>query len=647
MNKTIRNKLRVLGCLVLSASIILAACRPEETTTKKKKKRKTTQEPTETTDEPSESTDPTDTIPTDTAPTDTMPDPTLYPPTTARDPKDTIYFGADATNKLHELDEEIFKEGKTDIISLVYDVEDPEKLGLEWPTVGIEPYTMDAEVENYEFSVHVLDTLDEIDFDSLELEDQILYETIKGDYELSLDMYGMDFYLGTINDLTGINVELPIIFATMNFDDQADVERYLTMLNDVGPYYDSMFEYEKKRAELGRSYPDEILKKVIESLEAVYKDHDGNYMYTTFEDRINAMDLDASTKQDLIARNKEILDTSFFPGYERLAENMKTLYGTAMTNGNVCDMPGGKEFYEKYFQYRSGTNLTIDEAKAILEGLIQQEFADFYTALSQLNSDQYQQVISGEFNYTTGSFESDVEFCRDAIKSDFPDLGEIKYSVYHIPEEMSKYFSPAAYMSTPYDDITKNVLMINDKSDGLGEMLTTVAHEALPGHMYEAVYHMIYMNNYYQKGGTTAYKEGWSTYSEDYIVTLTDYDQVVYDTYDLYVDLLNYHMWAYVDIGVHYDGWTKDDVADYFNQYFPGIGSGIADEMWDTTVEIPCYVTPYCFGNYYCSKIINDAVAQYGNEYSMKEIHAAYLDMGASSFDILEKYMPLYVEKQH
>ena len=645
MNKMIRNKLRVLGCLVLAASFVLAACRPEETT-KKKRKKKTTAEQTETTDEPSDSTE--DTEPTEpTEPTDTDPSQTLYPPTTARDPKDTIYFGADAVSKLHELDEEIFKEGKTDIISLVYDVEDPEKLGISWPTVGIEPYDPDSEIESYEFNIHVLDTLDEIDFNSLELEDQILYETIKSDYELSLEMYGMDYYTGSINDLTGINVELPIIFATMNFDDQADVERYLTMLNDVGPYYDSMFEYEKKRAELGRSYPDETLKTVVESLEAVYKDHDGNYMYQTFEDRINAMDLDASTKQDLIARNKEILDTSFFPGYERLAENMKTLYGTAKTGGNLCDMEGGKEFYEKYFQYRSGTRLSIDEAKKLLEDLIAQEFIDFYDALAKLDSNQYSQIMSGTFNYTTGSFESDVEYCKDAIKSDFPDLGEIKYTVYHLPEEMKDFFSPAAYMSTPYDDVTKNVLMINDKSDGLGEMLTTVAHEALPGHMYEAVYHMIYMNNYYQKGGTTAYKEGWSTYSEDYIIKLTDYDQDVHDAWDLYIDLLNYHMWAYVDIGVHYDGWTKDDVAAYFNQYFPGAGAEVADQMWATTIEIPCYVTPYCFGNYYCSKIIDDAVAKYGNEYSMKEIHAAYLDMGPSSFDLLEKYMPLYVEKQH
>ncbi|HBY33208.1 MAG TPA: hypothetical protein DEG74_05545, partial [Clostridiales bacterium] len=76
-------------------------------------------------------------------------------------------------------------------------------------------------------------------------------------------------------------------------------------------------------------------------------------------------------------------------------------------------------------------------------------------------------------------------------------------------------------------------------------------------------------------------------------------------------------------------------------------GNQLADAFYDRIIEIPCYVTPYCFGNMCCSKIINDAMAQYGNQYSKSEIHAAYLDMGPSSFDILEKYMPQYVEKQH
>ena len=636
MNKKIRNVLKVLGCIILSSSLFLSACRPAKETSAKKMTRRTTEDTTETTEEP-----------TDTDPTQSQ-DPSATPI-----PSNKKYSGEEAAKKLHELDEEIFKNGKTDIISMVFDIEDPSKFGMNWPDVGIEPWSPDDDQKGQESIQQVLTTLNEIDFGSLELEDQILYDTLMHDYTLANEMNGMDYYTSSMNSLTGENMELPIIFATLGFDDQADVERYLKMLADVKPYFESLFEYEKKVAEAGNSRPDAILDKLLESLEAVYKDHEGNYMYTTFEDRVNAMDLDDAVKKDLIAKNKEILDTSFFPAYEELKKNMETLRGTAKTSGKICEMQGGKAFYEKYFQLRSGTSLTIDEAKKFLLDDINAKYSDFYAKLFKLNQQQNDELMKHmsqdpSVAITTGSFESDVEFCKDAIKSDFPDIGDVKYTIYHIPKELSKNLSPAAYMSTPVDDINKNVLMLNDHSTGLGDMLTTVAHEAFPGHLFEAVYHMQHLNNFYQKGGTTAYKEGWSTYSEDYIMNLTTgYDLQVYECFDLYIALLNYQMQAYLDICVHYDGWGRDEVVNFANQYFPGAGEELADAFYDRIVEIPCYVTPYCFGNMCCSKIINDAMAQYGSQYSKKEIHAAYLDMGPSSFDLLEKYMPLFVEKQH
>ena len=628
--------LKVLGCIILSSSLFLSACRPAKETSAKKMTRRTTEDTTETTEEP-----------TDTDPTQSQ-DPSATPI-----PSNKKYTGEEAAKKLHELDEEIFKNGKTDIISMVFDIEDPSKFGMNWPDVGIEPWSPDDDQKGQESIQQVLTTLNEIDFGSLELEDQILYDTLMHDYTLANEMNGMDYYTSSMNSLTGENMELPIIFATLGFDDQADVERYLKMLADVKPYFESLFEYEKKVAEAGNSRPDAILDKLLESLEAVYKNHEGNYMYTTFEDRVNAMDLDDAVKKDLIAKNKEILDTSFFPAYEELKKNMETLRGTAKTSGKICEMQGGKAFYEKYFQLRSGTSLTIDEAKKFLLDDINAKYSDFYAKLFKLNQQQNDELMKHmsqdpSVAITTGSFESDVEFCKDAIKSDFPDIGDVKYTIYHIPKELSKNLSPAAYMSTPVDDINKNVLMLNDHSTGLGDMLTTVAHEAFPGHLFEAVYHMQHLNNFYQKGGTTAYKEGWSTYSEDYIMNLTTgYDLQVYECFDLYIALLNYQMQAYLDICVHYDGWGRDEVVNFANQYFPGAGEELADAFYDRIVEIPCYVTPYCFGNMCCSKIINDAMAQYGSQYSKKEIHAAYLDMGPSSFDLLEKYMPLFVEKQH
>ena len=639
MKKSIKRILRTLGSAAIILSILLScACSTKETTKKKKKtSKKTTTEETEETDEPTDaptdSTDPTD-------PTDTT-DPTT--------PVAKKYTGAEASKRLHELDEEIFtRRCSGDVLSMIFSLENPESVGMSWPETGIECWSEDDIQESEEFCEYILTSLDEIDETALELEDEILWKSLKRDYQLSVDMEGMDYYTSSINDLTGENVNIPILFATMVFDSKEDVERYLICLNDVKPYFESLFEYEKKRAELGFSLPDDILQKIVESLEAVYKDHDGNYMYTTFEERIAELNLDDATAQDFIKRNKEILDTSFFPAYEELAANMKTLFGTAKTSGKLCEMEGGKEFYEKYLQSRSGTNLSVEECMELLETMIYEYYMEAEAIMNKMTPEQQKQVGIPQ-EYTTGSFESDLEYCKEVFQADFPDLGEIPCRVYHIPESLKDNFSPAAYMSCPKDDPSNNLLMVNDLGGGNEDMLSTVAHEALPGHMYETVYHAKKMHSYYAMGGSTAYKEGWSTYSEDYIMRFTNYDLDVYRVNYLFLTrILNYAMQAYMDIGIHYYGWDKQQAKDELTAlYNASFASSIVDFAYDRVLEIPCYVTPYCFGNYYCPKIINDAVAQYGDEYSMSEIHAAYLDMGPSNFQILQEYMPKFVEKQH
>ena len=639
MKKSIKRILRTLGSAAIILSILLScACSTKETTKKKKKtSKKTTTEETEETDEPTDaptdSTDPTD-------PTDTT-DPTT--------PVAKKYTGAEASKRLHELDEEIFtRRCSGDVLSMIFSLENPESVGMSWPETGIECWSEDDIQESEEFCEYILTSLDEIDETALELEDEILWKSLKRDYQLSVDMEGMDYYTSSINDLTGENVNIPILFATMVFDSKEDVERYLICLNDVKPYFESLFEYEKKRAELGFSLPDDILQKIVESLEAVYKDHDGNYMYTTFEERIAELNLDDATAQDFIKRNKEILDTSFFPAYEELAANMKTLFGTAKTSGKLCEMEGGKEFYEKYLQSRSGTNLSVEECMELLKTMIYEYYTEAEAIMNNMTPEQQKQVGIPQ-EYTTGSFESDLEYCKEVFQADFPDLGEIPCRVYHIPESLKDNFSPAAYMSCPKDDPSNNLLMVNDLGGGNEDMLSTVAHEALPGHMYETVYHAKKMHSYYAMGGSTAYKEGWSTYSEDYIMRFTNYDLDVYRVNYLFLTrILNYAMQAYMDIGIHYYGWDKQQAKDELTAlYNASFASSIVDFAYDRVLEIPCYVTPYCFGNYYCPKIINDAVAQYGDEYSMSEIHAAYLDMGPSNFQILQEYMPKFVEKQH
>lgn len=650
MKKKIAKILRTMGSLTIVMSILLScACSTKETTKKKKKKKKTTTtevtETVEPTDEPTETSDTEPTNPTD--PTEpTLPE------------VEKKYFGEEASKRLHELDEELFYYSfdGVDQMTMGNYMEDPEAYGLEWSDVALPPIQLEedeeAVEEDKEYSYNFLVSLLEIDEDSLDLYDKFLYENYLYSLEFSMkgDWIHDDYYISSMSSFGGNNVELPLGLALQQFDDDGDVERYLQIIEDSGAFLDSMFEYEKKRAELGYSLPDDCLNEIIEQLESVVSD--GGYLYTTFEDRINAMDMGADKKEEYIARNKELLDTVFFPAYERLAQNMKTLLGTTKTDGRMCEMEGGKDYYEYYFQMKSGTNLTVSEGMDLLENWVCDLYAEAQEYMNNMSTDQLMNVF-GEYTYSMGTLEDNLAFCKEKIKNDFPDQGEIPYTTVRMPSEFSGSYASAAYSIAPIDAPEKNVILVQDE-DAQGQELNTAAHEAFPGHMYQRYYTLNNCDSYFSiTNYDTAYAESWSTYCENYIMQFTDCDYAVYRAYyTLFWTCIVTVLPTYLDMGVHYYGWTIQEAETEMMKAFPqpeisALIPTIVTSYYTLVLELPCYATPYAFGSYYSNKIIGDAVAKYGDEYTMCEIHKAYLDMGPSNFYLLSEYMPLFVEEQH
>ncbi len=642
MKKKVRNIIRSLGCFALVTSILLGcACsrrrRAKETRTQHTMESGETKDTTEDTSETSESTGDTSESTGETS-------------ESTGDPTTTTTSGvqSEASKLLHELDEKLFKKDleDMDILSLEFEVDHPENYGVDWPDVGLTPWSESDEEENKKEIEEIEKELQQINYDDLGLEDKLLYDTMMADINMAKKGFQYsEYYLPVMNSLTGIQAELPMLLPAVEIEDVETAERYIKVINDIYDYYASLVKYEKIRAEKGYSLPDKYLENIVDSCESMLKDKENSFLYSTFDEKVQKLNTDDATKARLIEDHKKALDEKFFPAYEMLIKEFKGMYGTATTSGRLCELKDGKEFYEYYFQYRSGTSLTIPEAIEVLDKKVQEAIADMNMATMQMNQSQIQKVMANDFEtYSKGSFEENLDYCKEAIKKDFPTLPEHEYFIFHIPKELSEFFSPAAYMSTQIDNLSKNELIVNDYTDAQNPMLPTVAHEAYPGHLFQKVYHIANLSNHYQLDSSTAYAEGWSTYCENYIIGLTDYDQLLYRVYKDNMDVVNYYMQARIDIGVHYEGWTYDDVLKYLAPYF-GDASGLAQEFYDRVIEIPCYVTPYTFGNINCTKIINDAMAANPGMDKAK-IHAAYLNMGASNYDLLAKYMPLFVEQQ-
>ena len=88
---------------------------------------------------------------------------------------------------------------------------------------------------------------------------------------------------------------------------------------------------------------------------------------------------------------------------------------------------------------------------------------------------------------------------------------------------MEEHFSPAAYLTSPIDYLDEQFIYLNEAEikDDYNYLYSTLAHEGLPGHLYQDVYFKSQDVNLIRKIlKNSGYTEGWATYTEMYSLSL-------------------------------------------------------------------------------------------------------------------------------
>ena len=74
------------------------------------------------------------------------------------------------------------------------------------------------------------------------------------------------------------------------FYDRDDVDTYLALLETTGEYFDSLITFERAKSQAGLFMADYTAETVIEQCRAFLDMGDGNYLYSTFADRIRGVE---------------------------------------------------------------------------------------------------------------------------------------------------------------------------------------------------------------------------------------------------------------------------------------------------------------------------------------------------------------------
>ena len=544
--------------------------------------------------------------------------------------------GEDENEKFEQYTAELFRrEISSDTVSLHYTLMEPEMYGVEEsePTFGSaaqDPEEIRASAEN------MRQALLTFDYDKLDVQNQVTYDVLNERQKTAEKMAGFLLYGEPLGTVGGVQTQLPVVLSEYRFYGREDADTYLQLLETTGGYFDSILEFEREKAEAGLFMSDDLLDTVLEQCRAFLEMGDGNYLYSTFADRIGELDkLTEKEKSDYIQDNAAAVRDCVLPAYESLVSGLEALRGSGKNTGGLVFLPEGAEYYELLVRESVGTSRSVEE----LEDLTRRQITDDLEAMEQVLG-----ITAGEAEAAAAEIGGEnatliLSHLKKGIEAAFPEAPGTELKVKYVPEEMEAHLSPAFYMIPAIDNAQENVIYINRSQMGDElTLFTTLAHEGYPGHLYQNLYYESTgpdpVRSLFSFGG---YTEGWATYAEmgSYYLTPLSKEQALLLQKNASVILALY---ALADMGIHYEGWDRMDTAEFFKNY--GIADGeTVERIYELILGSPANYLKYYIGYVEFLELKKEWIEEKGEDFSQKEFHEAVLKVGPAPFAVVEEHM--------
>lgn len=515
-------------------------------------------------------------------------------------------------------------------ISLHYTLRSPSDYGIAdipatYGSLSSDPVAAKASVRN------VLSSLQEFDPGTLSSENALTFKIL--DTYLENASTGTDYllYQEPLGPVSGIHTQLPVLLSEYSFYDTQDVETYLALLKETPAYFDSVIRFEQKKATSGLFMPDYQVDSVLETCQSFIDMGKENYLVSTFDERIASLDLLPENKKDSFrAENMELVTEEIYPAYQNLITAIKSLKGKGTNEQGLSHFPYGKKYYEYLVRQTTGCNESVSRLRLMTRAQILEDLNAMQKVLFPADAALTQASVLEQTPP-----DSMLDDLRSKITDTFPEIPDVDFQVKYVPESMQDYLSPAFYMIPAIDNLTENVIYINNGQTASGlNLYTTLAHEGYPGHLYQTVYFSASepdpIRSILDFGG---YVEGWATYAEMmsyYLAPLSKTEASLLQKNSSVI----LGLYALADMGIHYDGWSVTDTVRFFSDY--GINDANAvQSVYELIIGSPANYLKYYIGYLKFYELKKEMADALGNQFSQKEFHRAVLDVGPAPFEIV------------
>ena len=462
-----------------------------------------------------------------------------------------------------------------------------------------------------------------------------------------------------VNQMDGIHSQYPRLVAELSFTTVKDYDDWIARLHALPHAFDQITTNMTIGMEDHRVPPKFLLEKALEQVKqlANQKPEDSPLAMPlkNFPAAISAAEQARIKSEMLDAISKEVL-----PAYLRFARFLEVSYIPAgRDQPGIAALPDGAKYYQFLIKRTTTTDLTAaqihqigldevgkDEAAMLV---IAQKLGFKDLASFRLSLKTNPKLHPASADALIAAYKGYLGPMQARLPQLFGTLPKAPFEVAQVPDYAAKTSAPAYYEPGTPDGSRPGRLFI-DTYDAEHRNLYSVEsiayHEGIPGHHLQIsiAQEMKDVPEFRKFEQYTAYTEGWAFYSEHLGKDIGLYQ----DPYSDYGRLEN-ETWRairlVVDTGVHSEGWTREQMVQYFRDHSAIDEPSMQAEV-DRYIAWPSQALAYKIGQLKILELRDRAQKALGDKFDIRAFHDQVIDAGALPLDVLEHRIDAWIATQ-
>ncbi len=515
-------------------------------------------------------------------------------------------------------------------------------------------YSLDAIARRHKTDVDYLARLEAIPSAGFSAQDQLSHDLLVRVLQQRIADFNLKEYEMPINQQNGIHTSLADLPLSVPFDSVKHYEDYIARLHQIPRALN-------QTTEVLRAGMKDKLMPVRFLLEKLPVQCQGIIDADPF--LIPTKKYPASiSPEDQKRLTQQITDTiavDVIPAYKTFADFLRTVYAPeGRTTLSITSLPDGQKRYENDIYARTTTRMTPDEIHQL--GLreidrIQAEMTLIAKKEGFADLASFRASLKTNPKYIPTSSEQILDDFRHYIAQMEPKLPQLFTLLPKSPvtvEAIPAFQSAAAthYVTGTPDGKRPGRVVVATSDFAKRSLIDDEAiayHEGIPGHhMQLSVQQQLTgLPKFRLHGlGFNAYIEGWALYAEQLGKEVGFYKDPVSDYGRLSSELFR-AVRLVVDTGIHSQGWTRDQVVDFFRK------SGAVDEPTiqsetDRYIAWPAQALSYKLGQLKIRELRDRAHRELGTKFDIRTFHDEMLDGGTLPLDLLEARTDKWIAQQ-